>query len=148
MTLRLLFIASLIAVASSGEAQAQEILFTNNAAYVTNGTPRVTLNGYLRSVVQSGDTYQFVGIVLSNSFSTYNDVFNPAANFQGTTFAYAKNAPFGTLPSSMTWQSDMALPVKSISTDPSNRPISRPRSTSWTRTGTPTTIRRSRTIAS
>jgi hypothetical protein len=123
MSLRLVAIAVFV-VAASANSQAQEILFTNSAAYLdptTNPpTPRVTMNGYLLSVVQNGDTYQHVGAVLSNSYSTYNDIANPPANAPGTTFGYAANQPFGSLPSSMSWHADIALPVQSISTDPSN----------------------------
>jgi hypothetical protein len=59
-------------------------------------------------------------MVLSNSYSTYNDIANLPAGAAGTTFAYATTAPFGTLPSSKSWHVDMALPVEKISSDPSN----------------------------
>jgi hypothetical protein len=120
MTFRLISIAVVLVIAASRGSDAQEILFSNNAAYLNQTTPRVALNGYLNTIVQNGTTYQHVGIVLSNSYSTYNDIANPAANTPGTTFGYAANAPFGALPTSLTWQVDLPLPVQKISTDPSN----------------------------
>jgi hypothetical protein len=116
--------ALLVSVLVSQDSQAQEILFTNNAVYLdtttTPQTARVTLNGYMDSVFSNGSTYSHVGVVLSNSYSTYNDIYNPAANSPGTTFGYAANLPFGTLPTSFSWHADIALPVQTISTDPSH----------------------------
>ena len=123
-SLGLTALASLFLVVSSNLADAQEILFTNNAAYldptVKAATPRLMLNGYLQSVTQGARTYQYVGAVLSNSYSTYDDIFNPAAGAPGTTFGYAQNAPFGKLPNSFSWSADIPLPVSTISNDPSN----------------------------
>ncbi len=120
MIATVLFIGSL----TSQTSQAQEILFANNAAYLdpttSPPTPRASLQGYLTTVTKNATTYQYVGVVLSNSYSTYNDIANPPAGSPGTTFKYGLNSPFGTLPSSKTWLADLPLPVQAISTDPSN----------------------------
>jgi hypothetical protein len=120
MTFRLLAASAIFLAFSGLDSEAQEILLTNSAAYVSGTTPRVTFNGYMETVTQSGATYQNVGMVLSNSYSTYNDIFSPGAGAAGTTFAYATTAPFGSLPSSKSWHVDMALPVQTLSTSPSS----------------------------
>jgi hypothetical protein len=124
MNFRSISAAAVFVIAVAGGSRAQEILFTNNSVYLnastSPATPRVSLHGYLTTVTQKGSTYQYVGVVLSNSFSTYNDVFNPPAGSPGTTFGYAVNSQFGPLPSSQSWQTDMALPATTLSSDPSN----------------------------
>jgi hypothetical protein len=126
MTLRCFSIAAvlLITAQASRSSLAQEILFTNNAAYLdpttSPTTPRASLQGYLTTVTKNAMTFQYVGVVLSNTYSTYNDIANPPAGAPGTTFKYGLNTPFGTLPTSKSWLVDMPLPVQKISTDPSN----------------------------